>query len=198
MLDLRDEWLARHVLPAEPALRGWLRKARHAEFDIDDIIQETYARLVQAPGLEKVVHVRAYLFRTAHSVVADRYRRKNIVSIADLADLEKLAHAVDVLTPEDHAEASNELRVLIEITSTFPEKTRTIFMLSRVQGLSIKEITERTGIPASTVEKHVARAFRLLMDAYADGGYSVPVTSSKMARRLGVVGGKGRETFGCD
>lgn len=199
MFERRDLWLASHVLPVEPALRGWLRKAAHAEFDIDDIIQETYARLVQAPDLESIVHVRAYLFRIVHSVVADRFRRKNIVSITDLADLEKLANAVEHLTPEDHAEARNELRLLIDMTAAFPEKTRTVFMLSRVDGLSMKDISSRTGIPESTVEKHVARAFRLLMDAYADGGYSAPMTSNRMAvRRDAAAVRTGRETAECD
>jgi RNA polymerase sigma-70 factor (ECF subfamily) len=198
MVEHRDVWLASHVLPVEPALRGWLRKARHAEFDIDDIIQETYARLFQAPEVEKVVHVRAYVFRTAHSVVADRFRRKNVVAIADLADLENLANAVEVLTPEDHVGARNELRLLLDMTKAFPEKTRRVFFLSRIEGLSMKEVGRRTGIPVSTVEKHIARAFRLLMDAYASGGYSPPIASTRTAQRRGVPKAAGQESSGCE
>ena len=44
--DERAIWLGRHVLPHEPALRAWLRRRRLGGLEIDDIIQETYTRLV--------------------------------------------------------------------------------------------------------------------------------------------------------
>lgn len=176
----RAIWLARHVLPHEPAVRGWLRKARHAEPDIDDIVQETYARLVSAQGVGHVRNARAYVFRTAHSVVADRFRRKSVVSISDLAEIETLGGAAEILTPEDHVEARNELQLLMGLIAQMPDKTRRIFMLSRVSGLSQKAVSARTGVPESTVEKHIAKGFRLLLAAYANGGYHAPVTSRMM------------------
>lgn len=173
----RALWLAQHVLPHEPAVRGWLRRSRHAEPDIDDIVQETYARLVSAPVLDGIRNVRAYVFRTAHSVVADRFRRKSVVSIGDLSEIDVLGQAVETLTPEDHVGGRNELAILAEMIRRLPEKTARVFVLSRVSGLSQKAIAERTGFPESTVEKHIAKAFRLLMAAYADGGYDAPTTS---------------------
>ena len=44
--DERAIWLGRHVLPHEPALRAWLRRRRLDGLEIDDVIQETYTRLV--------------------------------------------------------------------------------------------------------------------------------------------------------
>jgi hypothetical protein len=38
----RDFWLERHVLPHEPALRGWLRGRYLKGLEIDNIAQETY------------------------------------------------------------------------------------------------------------------------------------------------------------
>lgn len=175
--DDRAVWLAQNILPHEPAVRNWLRKARHAEPDIDDIVQETYARLVSSVSPDAVRNPRAYMFRTAHSVVADRFRRKSVVSISDMSEIDGLGAAVETLTPEDHVGARNDLAVLSAMIADLPDKTRRVFMLSRVSGLSQKAVAARTGIPESTVEKHIAKAFRLLMAAYADGGYNVPVTS---------------------
>lgn len=169
-IQIKAQWLATHVLPLEPEIRGWLGRARHESFDVDDIVQETYARLVAANDLTHVVQVRAYVFRTVRSVIADRCRRKSIVSFSALSDIEKLDSAIELLTPEDHAGSRNELRFLLDRLQELPVKTRRIFMMSRVQGMSVKSIASETGIPASTVEKHIAKSLKHLMDAIKFGG----------------------------
>ncbi len=175
--DDRARWLALNVLPHEAAVRRWLDRGRHLPADIDDIIQESYAKLVGLADTSRIDNVRAYFFRTAHSVVAGRLRRKTVVSIASLAETESLYEGIEVLTPEDSVVARNELQILSDMMGRLPDKTRRVFMLSRVEGLSQKEIADRTGIPESTVEKHIAKGIRLLTEAYAHGGYGAVIAS---------------------
>jgi DNA-directed RNA polymerase specialized sigma24 family protein len=52
--DERAIWLGRQVLPHEPALRAWLRRRRLGGLDVDDIIQETYSRLMTAESVQHV------------------------------------------------------------------------------------------------------------------------------------------------
>jgi RNA polymerase sigma factor (sigma-70 family) len=188
--DERALWLATHVMPHEPAVRGWLRRGRQAEFDVDDIIQEAYAKLVTVADVSEIRNVRAYFFRTAYSVLVSRVRRKSVVSIRSLAEVESLQLAVDELTPEDTVMACNELQVLAEMISRLPEKTRKIFLLSRVSGLSQKEVSRRTGIAESTVEKHIAKGLGLLMAAYANGGFGAVVASKSEKQQRGKVHGQ--------
>lgn len=188
--DERALWLATHVMPHEPAVRGWLRRGRQAEFDVDDIIQEAYAKLVTVADVSEIRNVRAYFFRTAYSVLVSRVRRKSVVSIRSLAEVESLQLAVDELTPEDTVMARNELQVLAEMISRLPEKTRKIFLLSRVSGLSQKEVSRRTGIAESTVEKHIAKGLGLLMSAYANGGFGAVVASKSEKQQRGKVHGQ--------
>lgn len=169
--DERARWLAVEVMPHEPAVRGWLCRTRAWESEVDDIIQDAYARLVTVADVSGIQNVRAYFFRTAHSAAIDRLRRRNVIAIDAMADVERLRVAADVADPEEQAADRNELRILARMIALLPEKTRRIFMLSRVSGLPQKEIAKRTGVPESTVEKHIAKAFVLLMRAYADGGY---------------------------
>jgi len=175
--DDRAIWLANFVMPHEPAVRGWLRRGRHLPEDIDDIIQESYAKLVGVADVSQIGNVRAYFFRTAYSVVAGRLRRKSVVTLSALADAGALYEGIDQITPEDTLCGRNELQRLSEMIGRLPDKTRRIFVLSRVLELSQNEVSKRTGVPASTVEKHIAKAFRLLMAAYADGGYEALVAS---------------------
>jgi RNA polymerase sigma-70 factor (ECF subfamily) len=50
----RGVWLERHVLPHKPALRAWLGGRYLKGLEIDDIVQETYARLAKAGSLQHV------------------------------------------------------------------------------------------------------------------------------------------------
>ena len=175
--DERALWRASHVMPHEAGLRGWLRRSRQSEFDIDDIVQEAYAKLVTTPDVGAIGNVRAYFYRTAYSVLVSRLRRKSVVSIHSLADIEALQAAVDTITPEDQLMARNALQQLSDLIRRMPEKTQRVFVLSRVSGLSQKEVARQTGFPESTVEKHIAKGFSLLMEAYANGGFEGLATS---------------------
>jgi RNA polymerase sigma factor (sigma-70 family) len=177
-------WLARSVMPHEPALRAWLRRGT-SPADVDDIVQETYAKLICIENVGAIRNVRAYLFRTAHSAAVDRLRRQSVVQLEAVTDLDRLQVASDAVTPEDEVVNRNELRLLARMIDGLPEKTRRVFVLSRVSGRSQKQIAQETGFPESTVEKHIAKAFVLLMTAYADGGYDAPDASRLRNVRIG-------------
>lgn len=180
--DERAIWLARNVMPHEAALRAWLKRDADPS-DVDDIVQDAYARLVTISDVSAIQNVKAYFFQTARSVAIDRLRRKSVIRLDAVADMDALRIPWDAASPEDVAVSRNELRLLARMIASLPEKTRRIFMLSRVSGRSQKEISHETGIPESTVEKHIAKAFGLLMAAYADGGYDAPAASRLMRAR---------------
>lgn len=190
--DDKALWLATQVMPHEPAVRGWLRRGRHLHADIDDIIQESYAKLVCVPDVSSIENVRAYFFRTAYSVVAGRLRRKNVIAMTSITEVEHLQAGIDEITPEDSLAGRNELQLLADMIERLPDKTRRVFVLRRVSGLSQKEVSRRTGIPESTVEKHIAKAIRLLMAAYADGGYDAVLASRIESADKGRRGANGR------
>src|SRR5918994_6874847 len=49
----RARWFMHHILPHEAALRSWLSRRRApAAFDIDDIVQESYALLAERERLD--------------------------------------------------------------------------------------------------------------------------------------------------
>lgn len=175
--DERALWLARHVLPHEPALRAWLRGRRVADLEVDDIVQETYARLASAESVEGVRNARTYAFQTAYSVIMTHLRRSRVVSIRAVADIDQLGTAADGPSPEDEAVDRDELHHLAQAIAALPEKVRDVFSLRRIEGLSQRQVAVRLGIAESTVEKHMAKSFRLLMDRFGRGGKAGPGAS---------------------
>ena len=75
-----DRWFAEEVQPHESALRSWL-KVRFASCpDIDDVVQESYIRILRARTTGKIEHPKAYLFSTARNAMLDRLRRARVVA----------------------------------------------------------------------------------------------------------------------
>ncbi len=74
----------------------------------------------------------------------------------------------DNLSPDRHAAAGQELRRIATLVAGLPAKCRQAFLLRKVEGLSQREVAQRMGISENTVEKHVGKGLRLLMDAFAD------------------------------
>lgn len=158
----RAGWLAVNVLPHEPALRGWLAQRGVRGGDVDDIIQEGYAVLAAMRDVSHIVSPKAYLFRTAWTLLLRQLRRAQIVSIEAVADLASLDIEADAPDPERQLSARQELRRLASAIDSLPPRCRDVFQLRKVEGLSQREVAARTGLSESTVEKHIGRAVRLL------------------------------------
>jgi RNA polymerase sigma factor (sigma-70 family) len=168
--DERALWLGRNVLPHEPALRAWLRRRSLQGLEIDDIIQETYTRLISADSVQHVQDAKSYAFQTASSVIIDHLRRMKVVSLASVPDLEYLEVVCEDPSPERQVIDRDELHRLAAAIAALPAKVREVFTLRRVHGLSQREVAHKMGIAESTVEKHMSRGFLIMLDLYRHGG----------------------------
>ncbi len=175
--DERALWLSRHVLKHEPALRAWLGRRRIAGLEIDDIVQETYARLITVESIDGIGNVKNYMFQTAYSVLVSHVRRAKIVAFETVADLEQLGSTRD-FSPEDQVIDRDELNRLARAVATLPGKVRDVFVLRRVNGLSQRDVARELGLSESTVEKHMSRSIYLLMNLISNSG-NEPSRASK-------------------
>lgn len=165
LADGRAAWLAEAILPHEPALRHWLARRVPAGLEVEDVVQEAYAILA---GLQRVDHVqqpRAYLFATAQSIVLQHLRRAQVVSIEAIGDIERLEIPSADASPERAVSSQQELRQVQTLIAELPEKCRRAFWMRRVDGYSQREIAERLHISENTVEKHIGKGIRFLMEA---------------------------------
>lgn len=193
----RARWFAHHILPHEAALRGWLSRRRApAAFDVDDIVQESYAVLAERVRLDDILNPRAYLFQVAHSLVVRNIRRARIVPILAVEDLGLMEWADEAATPEQNAIAHDDLRQLAKVIASMPGQTREAFVLRRVRGLSQREIASHMGLSENTVEKHIVRGIRWLGDWFASGGNPPAKTSKQLQREQRRVSGRARNQPG--
>ncbi len=155
------EWFADNILPLEPKVRSWLRKAGWGREDVEDLIQETYARLAAQPAVE-IGHPQAYVFATVRNVAADQLRRKQVVAIRSVADISRLNVVDGELDAESRLTAHEELERLRAAIDRLPPQCRAVFVLRKVEGLSQAETARRLNLAQGTVEKYVARGMRMI------------------------------------
>ena len=168
--DERARWLARQVMPHEPSLRGWLARRGIADCDIDDIVQETYAKLVTLASVEAIRDPRSYTYQVALSVHVTNLRRANVIPIKVISQVDQANIAALEPSPEQIVGDRGELEQLAVALANLPDKCRAVFMARRVEGLSHRETAEKFGISEKTVEKHMAKGIRTLMDLFGRGG----------------------------
>jgi len=177
------------ALECEGLLRAFLFRYAHNAADVDELLQETYARLLSAQGESsaEIRSVRAFALTVARNVALDWLRHRDVVPInlvADIAALDVLDESAQV---EEIVNAHQELALLAECVAELPERCRQALTLRRVYGLSQREIARQLCIKESTVEQLLARAVRRCAESLfarevgADQPYSL---AGRLARRL--------------
>lgn len=182
----RALWLARNILPFEPALRRWLQGTMSISADVDDVVQEAYARLSSLDTVAGIQNPKAYLFQTAISIVRQEVRRARIVTIEAVTDLDRLEIEANDALPDRHAEVRQDLHRVMQAIDALPQRCREAFILRRVHGMSQREIAEKLQISENTVEKHIGRGLREIMREFGDGGNIAAPASSHKAMKTEV------------
>jgi len=149
-------WFEEEVQPHEPALRAWLRARFPSLWDVDDLIQETYERLFRAKRAGKIAQARPYLFAVARNAAASIYRRRKIIAIESVAEIEDFGVAEDKADAAETASREQELSMLAEAISGLPKRCRQVLTLRKLHGLSHREIAQKLGISENTVNAQAA------------------------------------------
>lgn len=149
-------WFSKEVQPHEPALRAYLRRHFPSLSDIDDIVQETYARLVRARAAGRVTDARPYLFATARNAACDLFRRSKIISIAGLAEIEHLPVVEEGPGTREALAHAQEVEILRDAIGALPARCRQVLTLCKLHGLPHREVARQLGISEHTVNAQVA------------------------------------------
>lgn len=144
-------------------LGALLQRALGASPDVDDVLQETWIRVVRsARRYDPAQRFSAWLFAIAWNLVKDRWGRR--VDHADV-DLETMhsgeRSAEEQLLTRDHAER------LRELVARLPERMSQAILLRYFDELSEKEMADRLGVPIGTVKSRLHHGLiRLKRDSY--------------------------------
>jgi len=155
----RYAWIAAHILPHEPEVRGWLRRRFRSidDSDIDDLVQEAYSR-IWGMDFGTIRNGRAYLYTTIRHLLAEYARRSRIVPIEFLGEIDSLNLFSEEPGLDRQIGARQELARLRSLVAELPVQCRRVFELRKFQGLSHREVAVSMKLSPKTVENHLTRA----------------------------------------
>ncbi len=164
------DWVANEIMPHEAGVRAWLRRSRLRPDEIDDLMQEAYAKLVGLKRVDQIESPDGYFFQTVRNLLTDKLRRAKIIRIETVMEIDALSVSSDEPSPEQTAAARRELSRVQALIQALPDRCRRVFELRKVQGVPQREIARLLGISESAVENEAVKGMRLIMRALQEQG----------------------------
>lgn len=159
----RADAFARQTAAMRGPLTTYFRRRIRNAGEVEDLVQDVFLRLTVRGAPDDTDHAGAYVFQIAASVLADRYRRRAVRHADEHVTLDPDLHGEEDFGPDRIYAGKQALNAAAAALMTMPERTRAIFLLRRVDGLRHQTIAAKLGLSVSAVEKHMARALKLLM-----------------------------------
>jgi RNA polymerase sigma factor (sigma-70 family) len=180
----RHQWIADHILPWEPEVRRWLsRYSRTLQSDdIDDLIQEAYARLWSS-DFSHIRDGRKFLYTIVRNALHDQLRRARIVQFECVAEIDTLDIG-EAPGPERQVSARQQFEQLLQVLKQLTPQRRRVYQLRKFEDLPLREIAQRLGVTEKTVENLLGLAQAQVIKAlFAEGVAADYMSEKKYERR---------------
>jgi RNA polymerase sigma-70 factor (ECF subfamily) len=139
-------------------LWAYLARATNDAAAADDLLQESYYRLLRATTtFESDEHRKNYLFRIATNLIRDRFRRPRI----DNAQLAEHGEG-DIPASGDLAQQTQQRSDLARAMAQLSERERELVLLAYGQGSTHQEIAGALGLRTGSIKPLLFRARRKL------------------------------------
>jgi RNA polymerase sigma-70 factor (ECF subfamily) len=161
-----NRWFAEEVQPHGSALRSYLLGRFPTLPDVDDVVQESLKRVLQARERGKVASPRGLLYAVARNLAVDTVRRQRVISFEPITEITDLSVTDNVDIVEDISK-QQELDLLTRAIQSLPDRCRQVMTLRVAYGLSQKKIAAKLGISENTVEKQMGNGVRRCTEYFA-------------------------------
>ena len=167
-LSTDHRWINDQVLPHEPMLRAWLRSRFPRGVELDDLVQEAFARVLRARATGAAMRSpKAFLFATARNLALDGLRHRQVSGEDTLVPFESLDVLDESLGIPETIDRNEKLERLTIAIQSLPARCREVMTLRKVYGLSQKDIAARLGISECTVSAQLTIGVRKCTESFA-------------------------------
>lgn len=136
------------------ALRNFLWYRSGNLQQAEDLSQEAFIRLWKNCAKVLPEKAKSYLYTVANNLLLDQVKHHKVV----LKYQQSVPKQQEDVSPEFLYETREFEERLMAAINELPEKSRTVFLMNRIDGLTYQEIAERIGISKKAVEKRMHKA----------------------------------------
>ncbi len=144
-----------------PKLYGFALKYFKNETDAEELVQEVFIKVWEnRRTLKSELSFKSYLFTIALNKIR-KYFNKKATSLRYLESLQNDPEIMEnqIMNENDYESALDQINHIIE---QLPPRRREIFMKSKLEGKSSKEIAAELNISAGTVDNQVSESLRFI------------------------------------
>lgn len=154
-------------LAHRPALSAFLHRRLATDADVQEILQESYARVLGYGygGSRPPAVWKSLLYRIATNLAISRLRMERAHNVAGQQSLDDVELPSDSPSQERVLAAQQELDLIRQAITGLSPKCRKVFLLSRTHHKTYPEIAQLCGISVKMVEKYVSQALAALREA---------------------------------
>ncbi len=163
-------WFADEVQPHEAQLRRWLGARFPRGVDHDDLVQESFLRVLRARASGPIGNVRAFLFTVARNAALNHLRHRRHAHPEGAAEVDSTRVPDECADTPEAVARRQEIELLHEALAELPARCREVFVLRRIHGLAQREIAARLGIAEKTVENHSLLALQRCVEFFRKRG----------------------------
>lgn len=133
--------------------------------DAREVVQEVFVKLWEVRSfLKEEENFKGFLFIITRNIIFDHSKRnfnENFYKTSVLQAFNE-GNIKEYYEQEDTLYATQLSELIDRLIDSMPTKQREVFLLSRKEHLSYKEISERLGISQKTVEIHISKSIKFL------------------------------------
>ena len=154
---------------ARPSLVRFFRRRCNSLTQAEDFAQEVIVRSLGRAEWETVGQAKGYIFRTAANLWRDQARHRKVQGGTLLAWDEETPNEVFEEIPIERLLFGQEKLLRVDAALLqLGERTRYIFLLSRLEEMKYAEIAAAVGLSVSAIEKHMIKAIAHLQQEMTD------------------------------
>lgn len=148
------------ILKEGGRLFNFIKKRVKSNLDAEDILQDVYFQLAKISNdVQSIEKMSAWLFHIARNKITDNYRKKKNVNFSELGRISEDEESINF---EDFISDTEDLQddlmtrekvweLLEDGLDELPEEQSNVFRMHEFEGLSFKEISEKTGEQVNTL-----------------------------------------------
>ncbi len=148
-------------------ISGFIFRYVKHEADTEEIVQEVFVKIwINRHKLDLNASFEAYLFTITYNSVISLMRKKVNENkyVAHVKSMQQVYDSDKIINDIQYKELNNKVeRLLNQLTP----RQKQIFLLSREEGLSHKEIAEKLNISSNTVKNHLVTTLSFLKSRLA-------------------------------